>query len=81
VHKDERLPTNLKGTGTLLLASSPWCNVRIDGVDKGPTPINLKLAAGRHSVVLSNPEFKINRKLPVVILPDQTTRKRLDFAQ
>jgi tRNA A-37 threonylcarbamoyl transferase component Bud32 len=69
----------LSGEGTLLLASSPWCNVSIDGVNKGPTPVSVKLRAGKHNVVLSNPEFKITRSLPVVILPNQTLRKRLDF--
>ena len=69
----------LEGEGTLLLASSPWCNVKIDGVDKGPTPISVKLPAGKHTVVLSNPEFKINRSLPVMILPNETNRKRFDF--
>jgi hypothetical protein len=55
--------------------------VRIDGVDKGPTPVSVKLPAGRHTVLLTNPEFNINRTLPVVIAPNETLRKRLDFAQ
>jgi hypothetical protein len=69
----------LEGEGMLLLASSPWCNVSIDGVSKGPTPVSVKLRAGKHTVVLSNPEFKISRTLPVLIMPNQTLRKRLDF--
>ncbi len=79
--REPAAPVKLEGEGTLLLASSPWCNVKVDGADKGPTPINMKLPAGKHTVVLSNPEFKINRTLPIMILPNQTTRKRLDFAQ
>jgi hypothetical protein len=55
--------------------------VSIDGADKGPTPISVKLPAGRHTVVLSNPEFKINRTIGVVIAPNETVRKRLDFVQ
>ena len=43
------------------------------------TPVSVKLPAGKHTVVLTNPEFKISRTLPVVVLPNQTTRKRLDF--
>jgi serine/threonine protein kinase len=74
-------PTRLDGEGTLVLASSPWCNVRIDGVDKGPTPLSVKLPAGKHTVVLTNPEFKITRTLPVLVLPNDTIRKRLDFSQ
>jgi tRNA A-37 threonylcarbamoyl transferase component Bud32 len=77
--KKEQAPVKLEGEGTLLLASSPWCNVKIDGVDKGPTPISVKLPAGKHTVVLTNPEFKINRSLPVMIMPNETNRKRFDF--
>ena len=77
--KEPAAPVKLEGEGTLLLATSPWCNVKIDGVDKGPTPLNVKLHAGQHTVVLSNPEFKINRTIPVMILPNETNRKRYDF--
>jgi serine/threonine protein kinase len=72
-------PVPLTGEGTLLLASSPWVNVKIDGQDKGPTPLRVTLAAGKHTVLLSNPEFKINRSMPVMILPNETLRKKLDF--
>jgi hypothetical protein len=77
--RKESAPVKLEGEGTLLLATSPWCNVKVDGVDKGPTPINLKLPAGKHTVVLTNPEFKINRSLPVMIMPNEINRKRYDF--
>jgi len=79
VHKEPPAPVKMEGEGTLLLASSPWCNVKIDGVNRGPTPLNVKLSAGQHTVVLSNPEFKINRTVPVVVMPNQTTKKRYDF--
>ena len=72
-------PVKLEGEGTLLLASSPWVNVKIDGQDKGPTPLRVTLQAGKHTVLLSNPEFKINRSMPVMILPNETLRKKLDF--
>jgi serine/threonine protein kinase len=71
----------LVGSGTLMLASSPWCHVTIDGVDRGPTPVSATLPAGKHVVVLTNPEFKITRTLPVFIPPNETVRKRLDFGQ
>ena len=64
----------------LVLASSPWCNVTVDGQARGTTPLNLKLKAGSHEVVLANPEFKIKRTLAVDIEPNQTVRKSLDFA-
>jgi hypothetical protein len=73
-------PAPPKGDGNLVLASSPWCNVTIDGQARGTTPLNLKLKAGSHEVVLANPEFKIKRTLAVDIEPNQTVRKSLDFA-
>jgi serine/threonine protein kinase len=85
-HHDEKKPetasappVKLEGEGTLLLASTPWANVSIDGESKGPTPIRVTLPAGKHTVVLTNPEFKINKTMPVMILPNETLRKRLDF--
>jgi serine/threonine protein kinase len=72
-------PVKLEGEGTLLLASSPWVNVKIDGQDKGPTPLRVTLPAGKHTVLLTNPEFKINRSMPVMIMPNETLRKKLDF--
>ena len=71
----------LEGEGTLVIASSPWVSVSIDGKDRGQTPLSLKLPAGKHTVQLSNPEFKITRSLNVLILPNETLRKKLDFAQ
>jgi hypothetical protein len=74
-------PVKLEGEGTLVIASSPWCNVSVDGAAKGPTPISLKVQAGKHTVVLTNPEFKITRTLSVMVMPNETVRKKLDFAQ
>jgi serine/threonine protein kinase len=67
--------------GTLVIGSTPWCTVKVDGVDKGPTPVSVKVAAGKHVVVLSNPEFKIVRTLPVSVAAGETVRKKLDFTQ
>lgn len=71
----------MEGEGTLAVASSPWCTVEIDGKDRGQTPISIKLPAGTHTVVLSNPEAKIKRSLSVVVHPGETVRKKLDFAK
>jgi serine/threonine protein kinase len=81
-HEDAKAkapPVPLSGEGTLLLATSPWVNVKIDGADKGPTPLRVTLPAGKHTVQLSNPEFNINRSMPVMILPNETLRKKLEF--
>jgi len=73
-------PAKVEGDGTLVIASSPWCTVTVDGQAKGTTPLNLKLKAGAHEVVLANSEYKIRRVLAVEIEPNQTVRKSLDFA-
>jgi len=64
----------------LVIASSPWCTVTVDGQARGTTPLSLKLKAGAHDVVLANPEYKIRRSLSVDIEANQTVRKSLDFA-
>jgi hypothetical protein len=66
--------------GTLVIASSPWCTVTVDGQARGTTPLDLKLKSGAHEVVLANPEYKIKRTLAIEIEPNQTVRKSLDFA-
>jgi serine/threonine-protein kinase len=63
-----------------VIASSPWCHVVIDGKDRGVTPLQIKLPAGPHTLLLSNPEFHIDRSYPLVIKAGDTLRKRLDFA-
>jgi hypothetical protein len=73
-------PAPKVGDGTLVVASSPWCNVTVDGQARGTTPLSVKLKAGSHEVVLVNPEFKIKRTLSVEVEPGQTVRKSLDFA-
>src|SRR5439155_11824536 len=73
--------TPLSGEGTLAIASNPWCSVAVDGVDRGQTPVNLKLAAGKHTLVVTNPEFHIKRQITVTIKPNETVRKKLDFSE
>ena len=68
------------GEGTLVIASSPWCTVTVDGQARGTTPLSLKLKAGGHQVLLTNPDYKIKRTLAVDVEPNQTVRKSLDFA-
>jgi serine/threonine protein kinase len=70
-----------KGDGTLAIATNPWCTVSVDGAPRGQTPLSLKLPAGRHTVVLDNPEFKIHRQISVTVAPDETVRKKLDFTE
>jgi serine/threonine protein kinase len=74
-------PAVLKGDGTVAITSSPWCNVEIDGAERGQTPLKLTLPAGNHKVVLSNPDYKIKRQLTVLVKPGETLRKSLEFAR
>lgn len=84
LERERRPPTKVVGgggggpPGTLVFDSRPWCNVTIDGVARGQTPIvNLSLPAGRHSGRCVNPQFGINASFSVNIESGQTTRKRL----
>jgi serine/threonine protein kinase len=67
------------GIGTLVLATSPWCEVIVDGEPRGPTPLTLKLSAGQHDIQLSNDDWKIHRSLPLNIHADETLRKKMVF--
>jgi hypothetical protein len=69
------------GEGTLAIASNPWCTVTVDGVNRGQTPLNIKLPAGRHALTVSNPDYHIQRQLSVTIKPNETVRKKLDFSE
>ena len=68
------------GPGQLTFASTPWCNVTIDGQRVGQTPIvNRSLPSGRHRIVCTNPELNLTRRLTVNIQPGQTTRQRIQL--
>jgi hypothetical protein len=69
----------LEGEGTLVLATTPWCEVAIDKVAHGTTPLTTKLAAGNHVLMLTNNEFHVRRTLTVTIEANQVLRKKLDF--
>ena len=72
-------PTVKATAAGLKLLIKPWGNVRVDGSDRGPSPPlkNVALAAGRHTLVITNPAFPIpwettvdvpaNQKSPVSI--------------
>ena len=64
-----------------MVATNPWCSVAVDGVDRGQTPIEVKLRAGRHTLTLTNPDSHIKRQLSVTITPNETVRKKLDFSE
>jgi hypothetical protein len=68
------------GFGFLEANASPWAAVRIDGKPRGETPLkSLKLPAGRHSAVFTNPELSKEEHRTFVVRAGQTTRLIVDM--
>ena len=66
-----------RGTGTLVIATTPWSEVYLGGRKLGTTPLsNVRLPAGRHTLTL-RAEGKPPRRHPVVIRAGEETRVRL----
>ncbi len=64
-----------RAQGLADINASPWAEVRVDGTDRGTTPIiGLKLPAGRHRAVFSNPELGVSKKRNFVVRAGETTR-------
>jgi hypothetical protein len=69
-----------RGFGFLEANASPWAAVKIDGKPRGETPLKgLKLPAGRHSAVFTNPELSTEERRSFVVRPGQTTRLIVDM--
>jgi serine/threonine protein kinase len=67
-------------TGVLRINSRPWAELTIDGRRMGNTPqMNLALAAGTHSVHLSNPQLGVQKTIKVRISPGQTLTQIVDL--
>jgi serine/threonine protein kinase len=59
-------PVNSRGT--VNLNATPWAQVKIDGRDIGNTPLKgILLAAGRHTITLSNPPQNLHRKIVIEV--------------
>jgi hypothetical protein len=69
-------PPQPRGTGTLLINSNPWTRITIDGRDTGLTTPqrSIPLPAGRHTITLRNPKFRINISFSVTIQPNKRTK-------
>jgi serine/threonine protein kinase len=64
-----------RALGSVSINASPWANVNIDGVDYTTTPIlGLKLSAGKHKAVFTNPELGITKTRTFTVKPDETVR-------
>jgi hypothetical protein len=67
------LKVNLR-FGVLAIGLTPWARVRVDGRERGTTPLRLHLPEGEHRVRLSNPDERLERSLTVEIRADQVRR-------
>jgi hypothetical protein len=66
--------------GQLLVVAEPWASVTVDGAEKGETPLTeMRLPAGSHEVVLSNPNYVGVIRDQVRILPAETIQRRYTF--
>jgi serine/threonine-protein kinase len=70
----------VQGDGFLLIGTTPYCEVLIDGSPKGVTPLPpIKLSAGKHQITLVNSRFNINRQVTVDVPVGETVRKKFEF--
>ena len=74
-------PATKSGTGTLHVNVEPWAYVSIDGGKEKETPIDVRLTAGTHKVVINNPALKKRKDLRIVMQPGQTKRIDLDLSR
>jgi hypothetical protein len=66
--------------GQLLVIAEPWASVTVDGVEKGETPLpEIRLPAGRHEIVLSNPSFVGVIRDQVPIVGGETIQRKYSF--
>jgi hypothetical protein len=74
--KPEAPPAPAAGTGTLMVASKPPCEILIDGKSTGlSTPQHaMPLSPGPHKVTLVNAGANINKTVMVQINADQSTK-------
>lgn len=71
-----------RGSGLLVANASPWAEVRIDGKSHGTTPImDLKLPAGRHRAIFSNPETGEVVRRSFVVKPGKTTKLIVEMSE
>ncbi|MDD5307051.1 MAG: serine/threonine protein kinase [Deltaproteobacteria bacterium] len=65
-------PANRPKTAEVSINSKPWSNVTLDGKPAGATPIrDLKIPAGKHKVVLTNPVLGLSRTLSFSVKPGE----------
>ncbi|MBN2498079.1 MAG: protein kinase [Deltaproteobacteria bacterium] len=79
--RTKRVRRPRRGHGYLVLNSSPWAYVEIDGkrCEKATPIVGLKLPAGKHRVRLLNPVVKRETTIEVRITKGETTRRAVKF--
>ena len=65
--------------GRVRIAAFPWAHVSIDGRRVGETPIRRSLRAGRHRIVLRNPELGMKLIRHIVVRARETTKVTIDW--
>jgi tRNA A-37 threonylcarbamoyl transferase component Bud32 len=66
--------------GELRVATTPSCEVIIDGKARGSTPVRgIMLAPGNHTVQLVSSRFGIDRTFTVEVKSGEVTKKKWDF--
>lgn len=70
-----------RGPGRLSIVASPWSEVEVDGVPRGPTPlVNLSLAPGRHRLRLRPSGGGAPLERTIEIHPERETFVKIDHA-
>ncbi len=60
--------------GGLAVNVRPWAEVRVDGINRGATPLKaLRLKAGKHQVVLANKAMGYRETIRTVVKPGEIT--------
>jgi len=65
--------------GLLQIVARPWADITVDGAAVGTTPFRaLKVAAGKHVVVFTHPDYKPFRR-QLTVRPGETARLEVDL--
>jgi serine/threonine-protein kinase len=74
------VPAAAPASALLDVNATPWAHVRIDGRDRGETPLlGLSLAPGTHEVELVNEPLGARRVFPVALRPGEHARRIEDL--
>ncbi|MFH1807351.1 MAG: protein kinase [Pseudomonadota bacterium] len=73
------VPAEDPGEGALIVHTTPWTQLLVDGEPRGETPVRVVLAAGTHHIELRNPGSGIAHRTTVQIRKGQDEKLRLDL--